>query len=246
MARKRDKKSLYEVIGQGHFKSLPNKSLEEHRVVFTEKKPTEPPPEVKEKPAKWPSRPKMLEIIDGRLEFSLPYTILIAVGLALILVFLVFFRLGQLYEQRRTASIAIPAGNVNAGDKSPEIVNPGPRGANTEKPVMNQQSASQDRVADVDLIEGRNRIVIKQYPVRKDLVPAMEFFNSKGIETEIIQRGEVFFLVTKKNTYNNPNKAGTDGAIAIQTIKDIGAGYEPPEAGYEKFKFEDPYGEKAD
>ena len=65
-----------------------------------------------------------------------------------------------------------------------------------------------------------------------------------GIETKIEQRGDLYFLVTKKNTYNNPNKEGTDGFDAKQKIKQIGAGYKAP-AGYENFVFKDPYGEKA-
>lgn len=247
MARKRQKKSLYEVIGQGHFKSLPNKSLEKHRMVFTEPQAPEKPPEAPKKADKWPSRPKMIEAIDGRVEFSMPYTILIAAGLALILVFLVFFRLGQFYEQRRTQGFEAGIGGAGAGGS--EQIESRPEGSDLtgqQQPVTEDRAGSQNAGTQIDPDAGSNRIVIMQYRMERDLIPAMEFFNSKGIETEIIQRGEVFFLVTKKNTYRNPNRAGTDGAIALQRIKDIGSGYEPPEAGYEKFNFDTAYPERAD
>jgi hypothetical protein len=70
----------------------------------------------------------------------------------------------------------------------------------------------------------------------------MKYFNEKGIETQIQERKNGYFLVTKKETYNNPNRTGSDGYMSIQRIKEIGAEYKAPK-GFEQFTFNDPYGE---
>ncbi len=71
------------------------------------------------------------------------------------------------------------------------------------------------------------------------------YFKQNGIETEVIQRGSYFLLVTK-NRFENPEKSGTDGYQMKQTIKRIGAKYKAPD-GYERFgstPFQDAYGMK--
>jgi hypothetical protein len=92
---------------------------------------------------------------------------------------------------------------------------------------------------------GDNVIVIVAYTKQNDLVPVQVYFKQNGIETEVIQRGSYFLLVTK-NRFENPEKSGTDGYQMKQTIKRIGAKYKAPD-GYERFgstPFQDAYGMK--
>ncbi len=92
---------------------------------------------------------------------------------------------------------------------------------------------------------GDNVIVIVAYTKQNDLIPVQVYFKQNGIETEVIQRGSYFLLVTK-NRFENPEKSGTDGYQMKQTIKRIGAKYKAPE-GYERFgsaPFQDAYGMK--
>jgi len=236
MVRKRDKKSLYEVIGKGQFKSLYNKPLEpKEKPVPREERPKEEEKQ-QEIIKKWPTKPRMVELIDGRFELSVPYTIVIAGGLCLILLFLIFFRLGQLYgpdNETKAPSIAgsKPGGKETAAPEGTGVI------YKSTQPALGETAKSTSSE-----MTGRNQIVIKQYTNRRDLEPVMQYFNEKGIETLIQNRQDVFFLVTKKDTYNTPSKSGTDGYIAIQRIKEIGAGYKAPK-GFEQFTFNDPYGE---
>jgi hypothetical protein len=241
MAHRPIKKSLYEIIGEGKFKPFSSKSLEKKsKEIYSELEPPEEKPVKSPKvETQWPSRPKMLQFLNGRLETSVPYTLVIAFALACILLFLVFFRLGQLYEQKtRVPEIARTDLNLESFQ--------GPQ-AKTEENIGKGSGVTYDagklQADSVQTETGSNHIVIMQYHNKKDLEPARKYFDENGIETEIEQRGDLYFLVTKKDTYNNPNKEGTDGFIAKQKIKEIGAGYEAP-PGYEKFLFKDPYGEK--
>ena len=84
---------------------------------------------------------------------------------------------------------------------------------------------------------GNNRIVIQMYQVRAHLEPVQEYFERMGVATEIPKRNNWYYLVTK-NTYDNPERAGTDGYRAKQKIIEIGAGYKAP-PGYESFQKSD-------
>ncbi len=237
MAHRPRKKSLYEVIGEGKFKPFSSKSLEKKsREIYTELEPPEEQPVKSPKgESQWPSRPKMLQFLNGRLETSVPYTAVVAFGLGCVLLFLVFFRLGQLYEQKtripETAGTQLNLKNIDGS-----LIK-------TADTIGEDSSAIYD-TGQIQAESGSNHIVIMQYHSRTDLEPVKKYFDDNGIETEIEQRGDLYFLVTKKDTYNNPNKEGTDGFAAKEKIKQIGTGYEAP-PGFQKFVFKDPYGEKA-
>ncbi len=241
MAYRPRKKSLYEVIGEGKFKPFSSKSLEKKsKEIYKELEPPEERPVKSPKgESQWPRKPKMLQFLNGRLETSVPYTVVIAFGLGCILLFLVFFRLGQLYEQKTRVS--------EAGRTDSNLANLQGLQAKTKENIGEGSGVAYDTpqmTADSEQTEaGSNHIVIMQYHSKKDLEPVKKYFDENGIETEIEQRGDLYFLVTKKDTYNNPNKEGTDGFLAKQKIKQIGAGYQAP-PGFEKFIFKDPYGEK--
>ena len=90
-----------------------------------------------------------------------------------------------------------------------------------------------------------HRIVIKQYQVYADLIPVQKHFAAYGIGTEIEQRGDWYFLLTL-DTFENPEKPGTDGYVMKQKIINVGARYQAPQ-GYETFApglFNDAYGER--
>ncbi len=242
MAHRQRKKSLYEVIGEGKFKPFSSKSLEKKsKEIYTELEPPEERPIKSPRgESQWPSRPKMLQFLNGRLETSVPYTVVIAFGLGCILLFLVFFRLGQLYEQKTR----IPEAARTDLNNLTNIREPQTEEGETVSKGSDVTYDAGKLQADSEQTEGgSNHIVIMQYHSQKDLEPVKKYFDENGIETEIEQRGDLYFLVTKKDTYNNPNKEGTDGFLARQKIKQIGAGYEAP-PGYQKFVFKDPYGEK--
>ncbi len=99
--------------------------------------------------------------------------------------------------------------------------------------------------------QGTNAIVIQVYKLRRDLEPVKEYFEKNGIETEISQRGSMFFLRTKQlyhrcsvnRTSFNPDY---DGDVARKEIGRIGETYKAP-PGYDSFRpnlFKDAYGEK--
>jgi hypothetical protein len=99
--------------------------------------------------------------------------------------------------------------------------------------------------------QGTNVIVIQTYTQRKDLEPVQEHFAKNGIETEIVQRGSYFFLVTKQlyercSADSSGFNAKYDGDVAKAKIKQAGATYKAP-PGYETFRpnlFQDAYAQK--
>ncbi len=88
-------------------------------------------------------------------------------------------------------------------------------------------------------------LVIATYMRNEDLEPVRDYFGRNGIETEILKRGSYYYLVTKER-YPNPRKPGSEGAAALDKIKQIGAKYRAPK-GFERFDntpFQDAYGMK--
>lgn len=88
-------------------------------------------------------------------------------------------------------------------------------------------------------------LVIATYTRSEDLEPVRDYFGLNGAETEILKRGSYYYLVTKAR-YPNPRKAGSEGAVALDKIKQIGAKYKAPK-GFERFDntpFQDAYGMK--
>jgi hypothetical protein len=169
----------------------------------------------------------------GRIEFSIPYQVGIAIALVILLAAVVLFRAGQ-----RVGNRGIPA-NTPAAAKpvvtpltSPGQVKPAAQSAPAPDVTANQATST-----------GRNRIVLKMYQVRSHLEPAKEYFDKMGVATEIVEKGNWYYLVTK-NKYDNPEKAGTDGYLAKQKIIELGAGYKAP-VGFETFgpkPFSDAFG----
>ena len=97
----------------------------------------------------------------------------------------------------------------------------------------------------VVVTQGNNVIVIQEYRSSRDLGPVKKHFEANGIETEILERGEYFFLVTKARFRGFGS--GADGEPALKKIVEIGATYKaPPEYGRFPNLFKDAYGRNLD
>lgn len=243
MARRRGRKALYEVMNKSRLKSSAGSQLEPLR---QEKAKEETPATsmedtaVHQESVMWWKKPKLIQINAGRIEISLPYQIAIVVVLFLVLLILAAFRLGQL-EQKVAGSTS----QVQPGEET-NLAGLSMRDAGLNPTLGETILPSEEKLRSAEL-QGDHVIVLVQYPRRPDLVPVREHFARNGIETEIVQEGNWYFLVTK-NRYQNPNNPGTDGYEAKQKIIEIGAKYkgEAPE-GYDTFAphfFSDAYGKK--
>jgi hypothetical protein len=194
---------------------------------------------------RWAIRPNMVQFNAGRIEFSIPYQVGIAVALGMLLAAVVLFRLGERVGNREVAAKA-PAAAKPMADK-PVL----PKPVTQDTPVVKQPTAQDTSAAAAAAAQpattGKNRIVITIYQVQSHLEPVKEYFDKMGIATEIIEKDNWYYLVTK-NKYDNPEKAGTDGYLAKQKVIEIGAGYKAP-AGFETFRpklFSDAYGKRFD
>lgn len=238
MVRKRRKKALYEVIGGELYKPGYGKSLEP----LQPKTAKGPEPEAEKqkpqafgRPAEWPKRPRPLQFNAGRIEFSLPYTGTVAVVLTMIALLLLCFRLGQTIGARQMAGLGVSDEQMAAQRGTAEPAETG----------VAADTAPARETAPVDTSAGSNRIVIQTYQARAHLEPVKDYFERLGIKTEILKRGEWYYLVTV-NKYDNPERTGTDGYRAKQRIIKLGENYKAPE-GYETFgtrPFHDAYGMK--
>ena len=232
MVRNRGKKALYEVMGKVLSKPRVDKGLGQpvqqggEGPVGVE----EQGPKIPSGIAKWPKKPRAVQLNLDRIEISIPYQVAIAVLLGFILLILVVFRLGQL-SQREGAEAAAPEAAVT-------------------KPVKIEAPAAPVRVvekrrAPAAVETGNNRIVIQTYQLRSHLEPVRQYFAQFGIGTEIRKIDNWYYLVTSEK-YDNPEKPGTNGYAAKQRIIELGANYKAPQ-GYESFgtrPFHDAYGKR--
>ncbi len=196
--------------------------------------PLETAPYVPENAAIWKKR-KMFQLNADRIDISIPYQLAIAVVLGLVLLLLVVFQLGQNSGVRQVSSTA------------EKVVKPAvPKVENVVKPAVVEKPTKPEPLKPAAIgPTGDNRIVLAQYHSSRDLEPVKSYFADNGIELVIENRDGRFFLVTK-DLYENPMKAGTDGAAIKKKITEVGAGYKAPQ-GYESFAprlFSDAYGEK--
>jgi hypothetical protein len=224
------KKALYEVIGRAG-----SKPGYEHLHPQPEPAPQQAPtPNV----VRWVKKPSIIQFNAGRIEFSLPYQVGIAVLLGLLLAVVVVFRLGERVGNKEIARSTgrLEPGQVRPSAQAPTAAEPVPPARNIAKQAT---SANSDQAS----LTGKNRIVIKMYQVQSHLEPAKEYFDKLGVATEIIEKNNWYYLVTK-NKYDNPDKTGTDGFRAKQKIIELGAAYKAP-AGFETFgpkPFSDAFG----
>jgi hypothetical protein len=247
MARNRGKKALYEVMSKARVKPEQGKIVEHPQP----QKPVEEVPVIRHKEpagvpksaAKWWRKPRIVQLNAGRIEFSMPYQIAVALLLVFIFVIIAAYRLGQSSN---------PAGRRQMSQLDnaiPEIIG--------EKPAEQAKSDARQPVAPPENVttkteaaepvkpKGNNVIVLVQYDSLPDLAPVQAHFSEYGIETEIVAERGHYYLQTKER-YDNPSTPGTDGYKAKQRIAEVGAKYKgKAPAGYETFApnyFSDAYG----
>jgi hypothetical protein len=234
------KKPLYEAIRDSKAKAAAGKGV----------RPLQPQGQADSRPVQqetkeplqtlthWPIKPRFVQFNAGRIELSLPYQLVIAILLAGIVLLLVVFRLGQYVPAKksaqRTTENARPV--QKAAALKPAAI------AATKSPVSANASA-----VETSRSKGTNKIVIQAHQNSAELEPVKDYFASNGIEMEIRKIGNWYYLVTKEK-FDNPEKAGTDGAAMKQRIIELGEKYEAP-AGYGSFgpkPFSDAYGMRFD
>jgi hypothetical protein len=249
MSHNSGRKALYEVLG----KAKPKSGYERLKERMHLGKPVGPrelfaPPKSKtpDDMVKWPKRPKMIQVNAGRLEISLPYQLAIAGFLAIVLIMVVFFRLGQ----NSAVSGDKPADKPPV--KTPASVPPRPakpalRSEVTQPVISAPVIAETVARAVANALKATNRIVIQSWPDKSQLEPAVTYFAENGIKTEIRKISGEYYLVTG-DRYENPQREGTDGYKVRQKIVELGAKYQAP-PGYASFgsePFHDAYGMKFD
>ncbi|MFA5251208.1 MAG: hypothetical protein WC454_01310 [Phycisphaerae bacterium] len=244
-----EKKALYEVLSKANWpKPRSDKVLEPlHPEAPGEEKqsPARFSIQLPKKAAVWLNKPRAVQLNAGKIEISVPYQLVIALLLGLVLLVLVAFRLGQI-SYRSGQKVASPAAKTpeavqKAAPKVTAAVAP-PRVAPAE--VKTPAPPVVQKVEPVKS-KGDNRIVIQSYQLMADLEPVKQYFAGFGIETEIIKVDAWYYLVSK-DKYENPGKPGTDGYLAKQKIIELGAKYKAPQ-GNETFgdqPFRDAYGKK--
>lgn len=239
MARYRKKKALYELISKSKRRASLDRSAEKARSEESAKDEAAAEKSAVEMPdwvSKWRRKPSVVQFIAGRIEFSIPYPLAVAVVLGVVVLVLVAYRIGE-YSSRVEQELTPKSPSMVGEDKG---TTPLPKGREPESTTVGPKKPDEALKT-----KGDHRIVIKQYDKSRDLEQVQRYFLAHGIETVIEGRAGQYFLLTK-DTYQNPKRAGTDGAAALNIIKQIGSGYKAPQ-GYESFArrlFSDAYGER--
>ncbi len=264
MARKRGKKALYEVMstarkkpgfGRTLEKMLPEKPVpkKEEVVEVAVKKKSETDVETSKTAAKWWKKPRAVQFNVGRIEFSMPYQLGVALILGSVLVILAAFQLGQKLNltEKIPSNPVVTAARTSIEDpkeqqEEPEIKLPtAPAEEESALLKIEEPKPTEPTEPIVPKSTGNNVIVLVQFGSQEDLRPVRAHFAEHGIETEIVLEKGSYFLQTK-NRYNNPSTPGTEGHKALQEIIKVGALYKgkaPP--NYETFAphfFSDAYG----
>ena len=219
------------------------------------KRPVENEPVVQQKSeaaapkstAKWWRKPRIVQLNAGRIEFSIPFQVAVAVGLVLVLLVVASYRLGQFFAGARQQE---PAQPVSQGPQTRNEAPTQPAVNDVRRPAAPvERTPPKTEKPEPVKPAGTNVIVLAQYNAMADLQPVQAHFLENGIELEIVQQGSLYFLQTKQR-YDNPATPGTDGSKAKQRIAEVGAKYKgkaPP--GYETFApryFSDAYGRKVE
>jgi hypothetical protein len=182
-----------------------------------------------------PGRPRAIQFNRGKVEISLRYDVTIGIILLLLLGLMGAYRLG---EHISLKSAGTTPATVNAVNDSAVV----------SEPIVNETAAvpavSEPRQAAVETAasSGDNWIVIATHQSEGQLAPVQQYFAGYGIETQIRQVNGIFILHTM-NTFENPNRFGSDGQRMLQRVIELGRNYEPP-SGYRSFDFTTAYGMK--
>ncbi len=245
MVRNKRKKALYEVMSKARDKPGFGRTLEKMRPKSSDESKSAVNAETSKATARWMRKPRIVQFNFGRIEFSMPYQLAVALVLGLILLVLAAFRLGQEYyltDQRA----------INTAVETPQIKQTTPMEREAadirEPPAPVEDSTLLDEVKPTQpKSTGNNVIVLVEFGARADLVPVRAHFAEYGIDTEIVLENGRYFLQTK-DRYDNPGTPGTDGYKVKQKIIEVGAEYkgkaQPPFETFAPNFFSDAYGKK--
>ena len=245
MVRNKGKKALYEVMSKARDKPGYGRTLEQMRPKRSDESKSAVNTETSKATARWMRKPRIVQFNFGRIEFSMPYQLAVALVLGLILLVLASFRLGQEYYITDQRAIGTTAETPQIKPTTPME----PEAADIrEPPAPVEYSTLLDDVTPAQpKSTGNNVIVVQEWGAREDLLPVRAHFAEYGIDTEIVLENGRYFLQTKTR-YDNPGTPGTDGYKALQEIIKVGAKYKgkaPP--NFETFAtnfFSDAYGKK--
>jgi hypothetical protein len=247
MAKSSGRMALYEVVNKARFKSAQQKALStiavsaktsEESAAVSEKPPASPASPRGDRVATgWSTRPKAIRLYPDRIELCFSWQVTAIGLLAFAAIFMVSFRLGQIYSLKKTETKKVSQNAVSV-----EKVMPQTRAVETKA----APAAEQVRPKMVEPM-GDHVIVIASHQLSSHLEPVKQYFAGFGIATEIIKRDNRWILVTQER-FDNPEKAGSDGFEMKKKIISIGANYKPPaSSGFEPFgpkPFQDAYGMK--
>jgi hypothetical protein len=176
--------------------------------------------------------------LTGTLVISVPYRVAGVIVLAMILVVLVAFWLGQIRGTRRS----VEPEPVQTSESAVTEKDEGSAAAEIKEPDESEAVSEKTRADRVLSPAGDNVIVIATVKDAEDLKPVQEYFSANGVGTEILQRELYSFLVTT-DRFQSPNRRGSNGYKALQLIKKIGLDYKVPDGGknFGKEPFQDAY-----
>ena len=247
MVRNKRKKALYEVMSKARDKPGFGRTLEKMQPKRSDESKSVVNAKTSKTTARWMRKPRIVQFNFGRIEFSMPYQLAVALVLGLILLVLAAFRLGQEYY-------LTDQGAISTTVETPQIKRTTPmerEAADIREPPAPAEDSTLPGIEDVTPTQpkstGNNVIVLVEFGARADLVPVRAHFAEYGIDTEIVLENGRYFLQTKTR-YDNPGTPGTDGYKALQEIIKVGAKYKgkaPPT--FETFAlnfFSDAYGKK--
>ena len=214
LMRKRGQRSLYEVVGKAKLKpgaSDPSSNCDSDLNEVSKPASTDKP--AVNNLGNWPKKPRICQFNNGRIEFSIPYQLLVAVVLGVILLPLIAFRIGQstdsqIEQKTGIKPLKVQKKEVYAGTavvvpkKTQEVV--------IEKPKENVSAVKETEV-DLSSKTGSNRIVILTCDKLRDTEPVKEFFKGFGIETETRKLTNGRYLLVSSKKYDNPAKIGSNG-----------------------------------
>jgi hypothetical protein len=251
--------ALYEAVNKERFNAAQKKELsrltqstpEPVQSVQPIKPVTIPPQQSKNADVKqtvWTKKPKIFGLNNGRIEFFLPYPIAITIVMALVLLLVGSFRIGQTVGKNNTEEFN--AKNTDTVAETTIALDTAKVAKEMARSVVAKHAAvtpTQATTTESAVKGGDYAIVLtelKNAASARDLEPAKQYFDEHGIPTEIKNiRGSYFLVTTEK--YDGFSR-GTTGYDAIEKIKQVGAKYKAP-SGYGGFgskPFSDAYGRK--
>jgi hypothetical protein len=193
----------------------------------------------------WPPKKSSIAAVASRIEVSLTYPVAIGVVLAAVIICMVMFKFGQI-SGKNSSGQGAKGSSAELSELDPSGYSSG-YGDTTETAIYAEDAEKGGKITGEVLRGpvGDHRIIIALCKESSDLEPVREHYALYGVGTEIVKKGSDYFLVAVKK-YQSPRKEGSDGFLALQRIKAIGASYAAP-AGYRGFgakPFQDAYGDK--